>query len=141
VSRQTRRRSATASMISEADTRAWRDGRFVNVRGFVRLAIAFGCRLFHDGRVMSTVAEPTHLVSVSARLGSRERAILDDLNSSPNGIIRIGSGELRSALSLIDKASGQIYMNQALYLKITSIHQGRTQNENIVAERKKAAQS
>jgi hypothetical protein len=83
---------------------------------------------------MSTVAEPTHLVSVSARLGSRERAILDDLNSSPNGIIRIGSGELRSALSLIDKASGQIYMNQALYLKITSIHQSRAKNEKMYGQ-------
>jgi len=60
-------------------------------------------------------------VSISGRLGSLERDLLDDVNDSPHGIIMFESSEKRAAEQLVKKSNGQLFIFRA-FLKVTSMN-------------------
>ena len=55
------------------------------------------------------------------KLGACMQEILDDLNASANGMIKITSDEKLAARKLIARSSEQIIMNRACYLKLASM--------------------
>lgn len=58
-------------------------------------------------------------ITSNTRLGSLERSILDDLNASAHGLIRVSASEKASALRLVEKTNGRVRLDVALYLSDT----------------------
>ncbi len=74
----------------------------------------------YDEPTMNAATETTASpITSNTRLGSLERSILNDLNASAHGLIRVGASEKASALRLVEKMNGRVRLDVALYLSDT----------------------